>query len=41
MYAGNIGFAQDWKLLIEVASRINNENIEFFVIGDGIMKGYL
>ncbi|MCX6307945.1 MAG: glycosyltransferase family 4 protein [Bacteroidia bacterium] len=41
MYAGNIGYAQDWKLLIEVASRISNENIEFFVIGDGTMKDYL
>ncbi|MCE5174348.1 MAG: glycosyltransferase family 4 protein [Bacteroidales bacterium] len=41
MYAGNIGYAQDWKLLIEVASQIINENIEFFVIGDGTMKDYL
>jgi len=41
MYAGNIGYAQDWKLLIEIASQIINENIEFFVIGDGTMKDYL
>lgn len=41
MYAGNIGYAQDWDTLIRVADKVKDENIEFFVIGDGVMKDEL
>uniref|UniRef100_UPI00259AE558 glycosyltransferase family 4 protein n=1 Tax=Pedobacter panaciterrae TaxID=363849 RepID=UPI00259AE558 len=41
MYAGNIGLAQDWEPLLEIAKRLTNFNVEFWVIGEGVMKGYL
>lgn len=41
MYAGNIGHAQDWEPLLTVAKQIRNEKIEFWVIGEGVMKDYL
>lgn len=41
MYAGNIGYAQDWQLLIELAEELKNEQIEFFIIGEGVMNEYL
>ena len=41
MYAGNIGYAQDWEPLIQLAIRLQNENIEFFVIGEGAMKEWV
>ena len=41
MYAGNIGLAQDWDLLISLAINLRDENIEFLVIGDGALKGRL
>lgn len=41
MYAGNIGYAQDWDSLLRVAANLKDENIEFFVIGDGVMKDHL
>lgn len=41
MYAGNIGLAQDWQPLIELAKRLKDDDVEFFVIGEGVMKAYL
>lgn len=41
MYAGNIGFAQDWNTLIEVVLKLKDYNMEFFVIGEGVQKEYL
>ncbi|MGX1639428.1 glycosyltransferase family 4 protein [Sphingobacterium sp. NPDC055431] len=41
MYAGNIGHAQDWEPLIEVAKRLKGQEIDFYIIGEGIMKDYL
>lgn len=41
MFAGNIGFAQDWELLIAVASKLDGQEISFYVIGDGVQKDYL
>ncbi len=41
LYAGNIGFAQDWETLIELAKRTKDKAIEYFVIGEGVMKQYL
>lgn len=41
MYAGNIGVAQDWQPLVDLANRMKDEKVEFFVIGEGAMKEYL
>jgi len=41
MYAGNIGIAQDWETLLKVAKQLKDDNIEFFIIGEGVMKEYL
>jgi len=41
MYAGNIGHAQDWKPLVAAAIALKDEAIEFFIIGEGVMKDYL
>lgn len=41
LYAGNVGFAQDWEPLIELAKATKNHPIEYFVIGEGVMKPYL
>jgi glycosyltransferase involved in cell wall biosynthesis len=41
MYAGNIGHAQSWEPLLEAAKELLSQNIEFWVIGEGVMKSYL
>jgi len=41
MYAGNIGHAQDWVSLIQIAIQLKEEKIEFFVIGEGVMKDFV
>lgn len=41
MYAGNIGHAQDWEPLLQVACRLREEPITFYVVGEGVMKSYL
>lgn len=41
MYAGNIGYAQDWEPLVEIAKRVKDHNIGFWIIGEGAMKSYL
>jgi len=41
MYAGNIGHAQDWEPLLKIADQLKKENIEFFIIGEGAMKGHI
>lgn len=38
VYAGNIGHAQDWRPLIEAARELKDENIDFFVVGEGVMR---
>jgi colanic acid biosynthesis glycosyl transferase WcaI len=38
MYAGNIGHAQDWEPLIAVARELRELPVEFWVIGEGVMK---
>jgi len=38
MYAGNIGYAQDWDPFLKVADLVRDEDIEFYVIGEGVMK---
>ncbi|RKD20431.1 glycosyltransferase WbuB [Pelobium manganitolerans] len=41
MYAGNIGHAQDWEPLLYLAKRFKDKKVEFWVIGEGVMKTYL
>lgn len=41
LYAGNIGFAQDWEPLVRLAEKTRDLNVEYFVIGKGVMKKYV
>lgn len=41
LYAGNVGFAQDWEILVKLAEKTRQLNIEYFVIGEGAMKSYV
>lgn len=41
LYAGNIGYAQDWELLICLAEKTKGVSIEYFIIGEGVMKPVL
>lgn len=41
MYAGNIGHAQDWQPLIQSAKILKDEPIDFYIIGEGVMKAYV
>jgi colanic acid biosynthesis glycosyl transferase WcaI len=38
MYAGNIGIAQDWDLLINLAIKCSHLPVDFYVVGDGAYK---
>jgi Glycosyltransferase len=41
LYAGNIGHAQSWEPLIELADRTRDMNVEYFVIGEGAKRDYV
>ncbi len=41
VYAGNIGLAQEWELLINLAKEITEHKIMIWVIGEGVKKSYL
>ncbi|MEG1539080.1 MAG: glycosyltransferase family 4 protein, partial [Muribaculaceae bacterium] len=41
LYAGNIGFAQDWNTLISLAQKTINKSIEYLIVGEGVMKSYI
>ncbi|GAA4175603.1 glycosyltransferase family 4 protein [Sphingobacterium ginsenosidimutans] len=41
MYAGNIGHAQDWEPLLSAAILLKDQPIEFYIIGEGVMKDYV
>lgn len=41
MYAGNIGHAQDWEPLLFMARKFKKAPIEFWVIGEGVLKEQL
>lgn len=41
LYAGNIGFFQDWEPVLYAAKELLGENIEFWIIGEGVQKEYL
>ena len=41
LYAGNIGFAQDWEPLIRLVEKTRDMPIEFFLIGMGVRKKWV
>lgn len=41
LYAGNIGYAQSWEPLIELADKTRDLNVEYIVIGEGAKRGYV
>ena len=41
LYAGNIGMAQDWETMIAFAKETLEQNIDYYVIGEGVMRDYL
>lgn len=41
LYAGNIGHAQSWEPLIELAEKTRELNVEYIVIGEGAKRGYV
>ncbi|MCS4227941.1 glycosyltransferase involved in cell wall biosynthesis [Sphingobacterium sp. BIGb0165] len=41
MYAGNIGHAQDWEPLLSAAILLKDQPIEFYIIGEGVMKDHV
>lgn len=41
LYAGNIGMAQDWDTLIQLAKLTLRRSIDYYVIGEGAMRDYL
>jgi len=41
LYAGNIGMAQEWETLIEVAKRTKGKPIDYYVIGEGVMHSFV
>ena len=41
LYAGNIGHAQSWEPLIELADRMRGLDVEYFVIGEGAKREYV
>ncbi len=41
LYAGNIGFYQDWEPVLFAAKKLKDTNIEFWIIGEGVKKEYL
>lgn len=41
LYAGNIGFYQDWGPILFAARKLVDSNIEFWIIGEGVKKEYL
>lgn len=41
LYAGNIGIAQDWDTLIDLAKLTLDRPIDYYVIGEGAMRDYL
>lgn len=41
LYAGNIGFAQDWETFIGMAKETKDLPVDYYVIGKGVMKPYV
>lgn len=41
LYAGNIGYAQDWEPLVRLAEKTKNLPVDYFLIGMGVMKEWI
>ena len=41
LYAGNIGLAQEWDLVLNLAKEIKDQPISIWIIGEGVKKEYL
>lgn len=41
LYAGNIGFAQDWESLLRLAEKTRDLKVEYFLIGEGVKKNWV
>ncbi|MBT4951907.1 MAG: glycosyltransferase, partial [Pelagibacteraceae bacterium] len=41
LYAGNIGLAQEWDLIINLAKEIKEFKITIWIVGEGLRKVYL
>ena len=41
LYAGNIGHAQSWEPLIELADKTRDLNVEYVVIGEGAKRSFV
>jgi len=41
IYAGNIGLAQEWDLILDLAKEIKDFKITIWIIGEGLKKTYL
>tara|TARA_B100000575_G_C23134736_1_gene658919 strand:- start:1702 stop:2952 length:1251 start_codon:yes stop_codon:yes gene_type:complete len=41
VYAGNIGLAQEWNLIINLAKEIKDFKITIWIVGEGLKKAYL
>lgn len=41
LYAGNIGFAQDWESLIKLAAKTRELSVEYLLIGMGVKKSWV
>lgn len=41
LYAGNIGFAQDWESLVRLAEKTRDMCIEYFLIGMGVKRQWV
>lgn len=41
LYAGNIGWAQDWKPLVKMAEKTRSLPVEYFLIGMGKMRSWV
>lgn len=41
LYAGNIGRFQSWEPLVRLAEKTRDLNVEYFLIGEGVMKKYV
>lgn len=41
LYAGNIGFAQDWEPLVRLAEKTKDMPVEYFLIGMGVRKQWV
>lgn len=41
LYAGNIGLAQEWDLVLELAQELKKQPITIWIIGEGVKKEYL